>query len=130
MRAAVVEGGSAARAGKGAGGEKGTGAAQGSAEGSVAAEGGRGDGYRSKNDEIREKARRPLLVKIQALNEELMLSRAETRSLSLSLATVSTASSQAGSNGSCDAEFSSAPIRHRWPTPSATTTTLRGSRRV
>ncbi|OLP84208.1 hypothetical protein AK812_SmicGene34952 [Symbiodinium microadriaticum] len=52
---AVLEG-SAARAGKGAGGEKGTGAAQGSAEGSVAAEGGRGDGYRSKNDEIREKA--------------------------------------------------------------------------
>ncbi|CAE7412980.1 unnamed protein product [Symbiodinium sp. CCMP2592] len=57
----------------------------------------RNDGYRSKNDEIREKARAPLLKTIKKLEEDLKQSRAENAALSLSLASVSTASSQAQS---------------------------------
>ena len=82
----TAESSGAARAGKGAGGEGGTSAAEGS----------RDAGYRSRNDEIREKARRPLLKTIKDLQQELKSARAENASLSLSLATVSTASSQAG----------------------------------
>ena len=59
----------------------------------------RNDGYyRSKNDEIREKARAPLLKAIKKLEEELAQSRSENAALSWSLATVSSASSQAGND--------------------------------